>query len=647
MSWQFNLLEQISLTAPVHYIISDPDNLCFEPLIARALEDYGTEIITVEDPIALRLHYEEWFESESRSVLIIRVIDSNSSIAYDIESSAIKLDFDITQVIPQIDSAVLRGLTAKDYGQVLEAVKNYRVGKLNYFDSLDFILRHIFKIAPEVIQSETDLVRLLIRKHYLGIEMPKIFEDRLIETLGVRNQFKNWEFDRLLPYRASFFTFLQKQWELYLDQKVKTRNGCNNIHSNYELVVPFNDQDIKVFIDNLFADGILKAVKFDGLEENEWEWIGVVTDDTSRDELRLNLLISKLSKVFMNTNDNFTIDFWEETARDLAIVNVLSSSLNAPDSMSTYKEVESLNRNIDLQFENWLQESFGKVINQPTIRYPKILHKVPDWLDLRVRKDKKVCLLVMDGMGFQQWLYLKESILTIPDVKVEERGIFAFIPTITSISRQSLFSGKLPRSFPNSLLTTSREKALWQAYWSNRGLGKNEIAYAVKVENSWDLESFKELFHSPRLRVAGFVINYIDEQMHGIKSGMSGLNAALVDWISKWQFANKIKALLDSDFEIVITADHGNQQAIGQGWANEGVKAETKGERVRLYKHEVSDCNPNVVKWPAKKYGLPPDIYPLVSRSNHAFIQKDKLIVGHGGISLHEVVVPLAIISRD
>ncbi|RQW62054.1 BREX-3 system phosphatase PglZ [Vibrio viridaestus] len=255
----------------------------------------------------------------------------------------------------------------------------------------------------------------------------------------------------------------------------------------------------------------------------------------------------------------------------------------------------------------------------------------------------------MDGMGFQQWTHVKKSIVDIPDVRIEERGIFSWVPTITSIARQALFSGKQPRSFPDSWDNTSKEKALWQAYWEDQGLSKDEVAYAVKVENSRVLGSFVDRFHSPRLKVAGFVINYIDEQMHGMKSEMSGLNVALVDWLDKWQFSSKIEALLDSGFEVIITADHGNQEAIDKGWPNEGVKAETKGERVRLYKNTVEYSNEeaDVLEWPAKKYGLPLNIYPLVSKGRHAFVQKDKLIVGHGGISLHEVVVPLAIITRN
>ncbi|OLF35575.1 hypothetical protein BTW00_08550 [Psychrobacter sp. C 20.9] len=649
MNWQKRLLEQLALIEPIHYIIHDPDNLCFEPTILDLFEQAGAVFFSETDPMALRLCYEEWLEHGDRNALIIRVVDGYPAVPYDIDSSATRLDFDITEVIPQLDKLVLRALTPQNYDQLLDVVKIYRVGKLNHFDSLDFVLRHIYKIAPEIIQSEIDLVRLLIRKHYLGIEMPEMFENRLIETLGARENFSLWEFNKILPNRTEFFEFLQSQWLLYLQQKVSADNVEDNALPKDRLVVPFGDQDIKLFIDNLFSDGMLKAIEFEGLKEGDWEWVGVITEDNSRDYLRLSFLFSKLTKQFDNMDKPFITEFWEGVARDLGVLNALSYSLKGSNTTILSTDITNLNAKIDEHFELWLQENFGSLINTPTAGFPIMLHKVPDWLYLKVNNGQKVCLLVMDGMGFQQWTQVKQSIVDIPDIRIEEKGIFVWVPTITSISRQALFSGKQPRSFPDSLLTTSKEKALWQAYWEDKELSKNEVTYAVKVENSRDIDSFKERFHSPKLKVAGFVINYIDEQMHGIKSGMSGLNAALIDWLDKWQFASKIQALLDSGFEVIITSDHGNQEAVGCGWPNEGVKAETKGERVRMYKDKVEYSNDktDVLEWPAKKYGLPPDIYPLVSKGRHAFIQKNKLIVGHGGISLHEVIVPLAIVTRD
>ncbi|MFL9797366.1 BREX-3 system phosphatase PglZ [Vibrio cyclitrophicus] len=651
MNWQEKLTNQMALTDPVHYIVNDPDNLCFEPAIADLIEQAGVVLFSDTDPIALRLCFEEWLDSDERSALLIRVVDEQPSIPYDIEFPARRVDFDISEVIPELDATVLRALSPKDYEQLQSAVKIYGADKLNRNASLDFVLRHIYKIAPEIIQSETDLVRLLIRKHYLGIEMPLVIEERLIETLQVREQFGRWDFTRIVPDRTEFFAFLQQQWLLHLQRKAQRYEIKESPWPEDELVVPFDDQDIKVFVDNLFADGILQAVDFYGLGKDDWEWVGVIADDESRDLLRVRQLFNKLSNQFTVQDLPLPEDSeqWEEIARELGVLNSLSQSLNGTDIYALNAEIVNLNSKVDDYFETWLQTNFGKLINTPTTRFPKMLHKIPDWLNLKVCKGQKVCLLVMDGMGFQQWNYVKEHIIDIPHVRVEERGVFSWVPTITSIARQALFSGKQPRSFPDSWHITAKEKALWHAFWEDKGLSKTEVAYEVTLEKYKDLESFKDRFHSPKLKVAGFVINYIDKQMHGIEGGMPLLNVAVSKWLELWQFSSKIEALLDSGFEVVITADHGNQEAVGQSWPNEGVKAETKGERVRLYKHtvEYSSEAADVLEWPAKKFGLPPDLYPLVSRGRHAFVQKGKQIVGHGGISLHEVVVPLAIITRE
>ncbi|WP_407260086.1 hypothetical protein [Klebsiella pneumoniae] len=62
-----------------------------------------------------------------------------------------------------------------------------------------------------------------------------------------------------------------------------------------------------------------------------------------------------------------------------------------------------------------------------------------------------------------------------------------------------------------------------------------------------------------------------------MKMGMAGLNVVVDSWLTEWKFKEKISDLLDNGFEVIITSDHGNQEAIGMGYINEGVKAETRG----------------------------------------------------------------------
>jgi hypothetical protein len=657
MIWQSKLLSRLDLAAKQCFIISDPEHLCFEPNIAAKFEQDEAVFVDETDPISLRLVYENWLEDKASKALIIRYAEvEDCFIPYDIAKNAISVDFHINEIIPELDVATLRGLSPTCFQPLIESIASYRPGKLGRTASLDFLLRHLYKIAPEIIQTEVDLVRLIIRKHYLNSEMPEAIELRLITLLKNNNSFLDWDFDRLMPNKAEFFEFLQAQWALYL-QTLVTATEIKELKvaawPEDKLIVPFEDQDIQVFIDNLFADGLLRPVSFEGLLQGHWASIGVKNEDGLPEIRRFNHLLLRLNQVFSSediTDQN--ADFWGEYAFEFGALNALSHKIRNKLTPSDITLLNRLNVTVDHIFENWLIEKFGNLISLPCIRHPNMLHKIPDWLNRKVQEGQKVCLLVMDGMGFQQWLLFRESLNLHPNISLEEHYSFAWVPTITSISRQSMFSGKKPYFFADSLLTTSKESKLWQAYWEDKGLSKKEILYAKKVEDQATNKAFTDLISNRHIKTAGLVINFVDEQMHGMKAGMSGLNAVVADWIDSWKFDEKINILLDAGFEVVITADHGNQEAIGCGALNEGVKAETKGERVRIYDSEqsaTSSCdslNGKVLKWPSKKYGLPDGRYPLVSRGTHAFVKEGKKIVGHGGISLHEVVVPLAVIKR-
>ncbi len=102
-------------------------------------------------------------------------------------------------------------------------------------------------------------------------------------------------------------------------------------------------------------------------------------------------------------------------------------------------------------------------------------------------------------------------------------------------------------------------------------------------------------------------------------------------------------------FEVWLTADHGNIQCEGKGRPSEGVIAETRGERVRVYptqelRAQVAGAFPFGHEW--QPVGLPADYFPLVAGGHDAFVSPGEAIVGHGGIAIEEVIVPLVKFER-
>ena len=658
-SWSDSLLNKLNLDGAFVYIVDDADGLCFEPLISNTFENKNAQLIDERDPLAIRLSFEQWRDKKATTPLLIRVSDDQVlNIPYDISVHAKRISFHLGEICPELDTQVLRHIPPSAFQLVIDALKVYRPGLLAPQASTDFILRHVYKIAPEVIQSNADVVRLLIRKHYIGIAMPAFFEQRLVTLLELNPKLKDWNFVALIPSKSQFFEFLQQQWSRYIASLRPNQATENPLYSRKDLVVPFDDADIRILIDNLFADGVLLPVTLDhnDLPEGHWAAFGIQTPYINVDYERCKRLYDQSNRDF-ETLDDSTIshEFWKEQSHGLGILNALSYQLTEDDidpiKLKSLKEkIALLNSKADALFESWLIKHFSALQTLPTVNVPLMLHKIPNWLASKVACDKKVCLLVLDGLGARQWPLLRKLLQEKASLQVEEHSCFAWVPTITSISRQALFSGKRPFAFADSLLTTSKEGSLWRDFWTDHGLTPNQVLFTKKAENL-NQEAWQNLIYPSDIKAAGIVINFVDEQMHGMKAGMAGLNSVVELWLNQWGFIDKITALINQGFEIVLTADHGSQETKGIGSISDGVKAETKGERVRIYNtshtqlSSAESMDESVVAWPGPSFGLPQNCFPVLAKSAYAFKPKGDSVVGHGGISLHEVVVPLAVIT--
>src|SRR5437763_9553291 len=71
-------------------------------------------------------------------------------------------------------------------------------------------------------------------------------------------------------------------------------------------------------------------------------------------------------------------------------------------------------------------------------------------------------LVVLDGLACDQWVVLREVLIQQrPQWHYQETAVFAWMPTITSVSRQAVFAGKPPVYYPGSIHKTDRENVLW------------------------------------------------------------------------------------------------------------------------------------------------------------------------------------------
>ena len=136
--------------------------------------------------------------------------------------------------------------------------------------------------------------------------------------------------------------------------------------------------------------------------------------------------------------------------------------------------------------------------------------------------------------------------------------------------------------------------------------------------------------------------------MHGAVLGKRGIANQIDNWCESG-FVNRLfTSLLDRDFHVYVTADHGNVEAIGVGRPNQGVIAETRGERVRAYRSEAllaESANAYAGTIRLNIAGLPANFMPLYAGGRTAFVPVGEQVVVHGGMSVEELIVPFVKVS--
>ena len=227
--------------------------------------------------------------------------------------------------------------------------------------------------------------------------------------------------------------------------------------------------------------------------------------------------------------------------------------------------------------------------------------------------------------------------------------MFAWVPTLTSVTRQSIFAAEPPLYFPDSLDTTSKERTHWLRFWEDQGVPRNSVELVTNLNGPND-QKLEAALGNSRLSVLGIVWNKVDDIMHGMQMQTTGMHNQVRLWASQGHLQQLLARLHHEGFAVYLTADHGNVTATGIGNPREGVLAETKGKRVRVYDRtefleEVACKFPESLRWPS--HGLPRARYVLLADHLKAFTNVGDEVVSHGGIALEEVLVPFVAITRE
>lgn len=630
----FDLVPQVNKLT----LIADPDQLLSEEKLQIALKERGFDLLKYEGPIEFRYIYETKYRNSNSNELIVLVTQEElDSLPFDILQNSRHLSFNLGTLFPNLSYPIIEQLDKRYFDKLYNVSYNQGNRPMGDKMTMDFILRHIFEVSIELTQDKVSLLKCLLRCHYSNLEIPKTLQKYLIAEFQKNSELKKWPLNTIIGDSERFYAFLQDEWPHYLEKisgsKVKDSSG-----------VPFGHDDILVYIDNLFIEGKLRPITMPGivLDKSNWAQCGIRDEDNTE---RLESLYALLEKEFPEIESSY--DVWLLYASKWASLSALIHT----DKDSDKRRYREFSDKLNIGFNDWLRKHYMSLVNIPPM-HTAMLHHIPRRLSRELEKDSntKIALIVADGLAMDQWITIRNILEEKQsDLLIREGSSFAWVPTLTSVSRQTIFSGKIPLMFADSINTTSKEKKLWEQFWEDHGLTKRQISYAKSLGKGNAYSDLDELIRADKTKVIGLVINTVDDIMHGMELGAAGMHNQVKQWTEQGYLEDMLNGLLDRGFEVWLTADHGNIECQGKGRPSEGAIAETRGERVRIYptkelRSRVEQDFSFAKQW--NSAALPPEYYPLIAEKNSAFIRDGDTIVGHGGASIEEVIVPFIKFER-
>ncbi len=558
-SWRDQILKEFTPQIKSLTLVADPDSLLTEEDLRQEIQARGFEIIAFEDSITFRFAYESKHRDPPRAatlhdrqqrgeltdlVIVVTPPHELCSLPYDLLQASRQLSFSLKDLFPSLSYPLVNALERSDLDALYQAQAQYPSQELGENATKDFVLRHVFDIALELIKQASDLLLILLRRHYRGQRLPAVLDERFIQLLRDR-RYQDWPLETIITDRQAFFSFLQSRWPRFVRRQLTKSKPAAEPTGTYVTStladLPFDHEDVRVYIDNLFLEGHLQPISLDSgvstsnLGLNNWVTVGLNLDPASDRQRRLERLIQSIDASIPSPNTRY--QNWLTFAHTWAELVVLWHEVKMSEPLGTSLDAQSsrvqvLQEKVDTAFLTWVMQRYGGLYSQPALK-PVMLHQIPRFLarELEGQAKQKLALLVLDGLALNQWLVLQDLLAKQrPQLRFRSEAVFAWLPTITSVSRQAVFAGKSPIYFPDSIHKTDKEALLWTQFWADLGLSSIEVAYAKGLGEDGSLKEVEEILSHPKVRVVGLVIDKVDKIMHGMELGTAGMHNQVRQW---------------------------------------------------------------------------------------------------------------------
>ena len=280
LGWRGLILDHFRPDAHPLTVVDDPDGTLLEEGVQAQLDARGYTLLNLADvdPVVFRLSYETrhrpWdADSDPRPLIVRTPIGQPEAAPYDLLARGRRLRLGLDEVFPSLHYGTLKALPTGVFDTLALAAPDARSTQLGERETVALVLRHVYDADPGSVHQPEELLRVLLRLHYRGLQIPEPLADRFVETVRQNGPFRAWPLDRIVGSREAFLAFIQERWPLFVAAKLGggPATGKTGEHRDGDFALPgpaflpLDHEDVRVYVDNLFLEGYLEPIDPPGL----------------------------------------------------------------------------------------------------------------------------------------------------------------------------------------------------------------------------------------------------------------------------------------------------------------------------------------------------------------------------------------------
>ena len=371
-------------------------------------------------------------------------------------------------------------------------------------------------------------------------------------------------------------------------------------------------------------------------------------------------------QIAMQIGDCRSFDDWKEVYKKLVRWELELSSADSSMMEMLRMQKEEANNG----FGKFIQKHYLDWIEKKTDDRPLISPEIfKSQIFPSIDRGNKVFLIVIDNFRYDQWRVLSEEIGDMFDI--DENLYMSILPTATQYARNAIFSGLMPlqiaKMFPDLWVDEDEEegKNLNEAPLIKTQIDRyrrhDKFSYHKINDSAAADKLIKEFNNLKQNDLNVVVINFIDMLSHArtemkmvreLANNESAYRSITLSWFRHSVLSELFKMLAQTDYEIVITTDHGSIRAtkplkiIGDRNTNTNLRYKL-GKNLSYNAKEVFAIHdPAKAQLPSPNlstsyvFAMGDSFFAYPNNYNY-YVSYYKDTFQHGGISMEEMIIPL------